>query len=293
MRGLKRLAEVLSTVAAHDGTNSTIIKGVFINRSSTTDVPRQANDQPFFCVVAQGGKDVLVNSRPYHCFPGKYLLCTLGVPMSGQVTQASSKRPYLGLSLILDFSEIASIIRDADLRKPVRQITPPAISAHTIDENLLDAVVRLAELLLIPEQAPFFAPLIRREIYYKLLVNGNHALIQRMTDQNSKAQRVLSGLAWLKQNATRDVRMTELARQLNMSTSSMNAWFRSVTAMSPLQFQKQLRLQEARLMMTSQNVDATTASLRVGYESVSQFNREYKRLFGAPPALDLQKLRGC
>lgn len=291
MTGLERLTKALSMLVSQDGTSTTEIKGVFLNRSSTTDVPRLADSQPFFCVVAQGAKDVLVNAHPYRCFPGNYLLCTLGVPISGQVVEASPGKPYFGVSIVLDFNEIASVLRDADLRTPLPKVVDPAISAHALDDELLDAVTRLAELLRKPDQVSFLAPLIMREIYYKLLISDNHALLRRMLDHNTKVQRVLSGLAWLKQNATRNVRMTELARHLNMSTSSMNAWFRDVTSMSPLQFQKQLRLQEARLMMTSENVDVTTASSRVGYDSPSQFNREYKRFFGAPPSYDVKRLR--
>ena len=287
MTGLEKLTTTLSMVVPQDGTSAAEIKGVFLNRSSTTDVPRLTDSQPFFCVVAQGAKDVLVNAHPYRCFPGNYLLCTLGVPISGQVVEASPGKPYFGVSIVLDFNEIASVLRDADLRRPLEQIVDPAISAHALDNELLDAVTRLAELLRKPDQIPFLAPLIMREIYYRLLISDNHALLRRMLDQNTKVQRVLSGLAWLKKNATRNVRMTELARHLNMSTSSI----RDVISMSPLQFQKQLRLQEARLMMISENIDVTTASARVGYDSPSQFNREYKRFFGASPSYDIKRLR--
>ena len=292
MTRLERLTKVLSLFISQDGTSTTEIKGVFLNRSSTTDVPRLTDSQPFFCVVAQGAKDVLVNAYPYRCFPGNYLLCTLGVPISGQVIKATPSKPYFGVSIVLDFSEIASVLRDADIERPLQNVVDPAISAHALNDDLLDAVTRIAELLLKPDQVSFLAPLIMREIYYKLLISEDKALLHRMLDQNTKVQRVLAGLAWLKQNATKNLRMTELAQHLNMSTSSMNEWFRDVTSMSPLQFQKQLRLQEARLMMTSENVDVTTASSRVGYDSPSQFNREYKRFFGAPPSYDIKRLRG-
>lgn len=164
---------------------------------------------------------------------------------------------------------------------------------HRMTDDLLDAVVRLAEMLHAPEQVPRMAPIIRREIYYRVLTSGNQMIVRRMADQNGTTQRVLDGLAWLKENATPNIRMTELADRLHMSTSSMNAWFRTVTDMSSPHFQKQLRLQEARLVMMADNVDVTTASLRVGYESASQFNREYKRFFGALPYRDVQELRAA
>ena len=291
MRNLVDLASSLEKVIVKDGVIASSIDGIYLTRSSSTDVPRQASNQPVFCIVAQGAKELIVNAQPYRCFPGNYLLCTLGIPMSGQITKASADQPYIGLSMVLNFTEIASVVHDAGLSGTGGHQRGLAVAAYNMKDDLLDAVVRLAEVLETPEHAPVMAPIIRREIYYKLLMSENQLLLRRMADQNGKTQRVLSGLAWLKENATRNIRMTELADRLHMSTSSMNAWFRNVTDMSPLQFQKQLRLQEARLMMTADNVDVTTASLRVGYESASQFNREYKRFFGAPPHKDVQRLR--
>ena len=293
MRSLVDLAGSLAEVITKDGVLSTSVDGVYLTRSSETDVPRQASNQPLFCIVAQGAKELIVNAQPYRCFPGNYLLCTLGIPMSGRITKASKEQPYLCLSMVLDFTEIASVILDAGLSGASDYQRGTAVAAYKMTDDLLDAVVRLAEVLQTPEHLPVMAPVIRREIYYRLLMSKNQMLLRRMADQNGKTQRVLSGLAWLKQNATRNIRMTELADRLNMSTSSMNAWFRNVTDMSPLQFQKQLRLQEARLLMTTEDVDVTTASLRVGYESASQFNREYKRFFGAPPHQDVQRLKGA
>ncbi len=291
MRSLVDLADSLGKVILKDGVAAASIDGVYLTRSSTTDVPRQASNQPVFCIVAQGAKELMVNAQPYRCFPGNYLLCTLGIPMSGQITRASAEQPYLGLSMVLNFTEIASVVRDAGLSGAGGHQRSAAVAAYKMDASLIDAVARLAEVLQSPDQIPIMAPILRREIYFKLLTSENQTLLRRMGDQNGKTQRVLTGLAWLKENATRNIRMTELADRLHMSTSSMNAWFRNVTDLSPLQFQKRLRLQEARLMMTAENVDVTTASLRVGYESASQFNREYKRFFGAPPLQDVQRLR--
>ncbi len=291
MRSLTDLASSLGTLIPKDGVMAAVVDGVYLTRSSTTDVPRQASNQPVFCVVAQGAKELMVNAQPYRCFPGNYLLCTLGIPMSGKITKASEDAPYLGMSMVLDFAEIAAVMRDAGLSGASDQQRCTAVAVYKMMDDLLDAVGRLADVLQQSEHLPVMAPMIRREIYYRLLMGENQILLRRMVDQNGKTQRVLSGLAWLKENATRNIRMTELADRLHMSTSSMNAWFRNVTDMSPLQFQKQLRLQEARLMMTADDVDVTTASLRVGYESASQFNREYKRFFGAPPYQDVQRLK--
>jgi len=167
----------------------------------------------------------------------------------------------------------------------------PGLMVGSMDEDLLDAVIRLAELLKKPAQIPILSPLIRREIFYELLLSEQSGLLRRMVADNGKVQRVAAGLAWLRRNIARPIRMEELAREMRMSPSAMHSWFRAVTSMSPLQFQKQLRLQEARRLLLSESIDAGAASRRVGYESASQFSREYRRLFGSPPLRDIERLR--
>jgi len=160
-----------------------------------------------------------------------------------------------------------------------------------LEDDLLDAVIRLISLLKKPTHIPILAPLVRREIFYRLLLSEQSGTLRRMTAKNSQVQRIAAGLEWLKKNATKPIRMDELAREVNMSPSTMHFWFKAVTTMSPLQFQKQLRLQEARRILLSETTDATTTSQRVGYESPSQFSREYNRLFGLPPLRDIARIR--
>ncbi len=163
----------------------------------------------------------------------------------------------------------------------------------SMDDDLLDAVIRLTALLKKPNQIAVLAPLVRREIFYKLLLSEQGGLLRRMTADGGKIQRVAAGLAWLRRNVARPIRMEELAREMRMSPSGMHSWFRAVTSLSPLQYQKQLRLQEARRILFSDALDAATVSRQVGYESPSQFNREYRRFFGSPPMRDIERLRAA
>jgi transcriptional regulator GlxA family with amidase domain len=160
-----------------------------------------------------------------------------------------------------------------------------------MDDELMDAVLRLTSLLRKPAQIPILAPLIRREIFYKLLLSEQGGLLRRMMLDSGNFQKVAAGLAWIRENLTRPIRMEELAREILMSPSTMYSCFRATTSMSPLQYQKQLRLQEARRLMIAESLDAATVGLRIGYRSASQFSREYRRLFGAPPMQDIKRLR--
>ena len=183
---------------------------------------------------------------------------------------------------MLDLEEISSLMREADLPREVAPPLRPGLAVGSMDDDLMDAVIRLSDLLRKPAQIAVLAPLIRREIFYRLLLSEQGGLLRRIAADSGKVQRVAAGLAWLKRNLERHIRMEELAREMQMSPSAMHTWFRAVTSMSPLQYQKQLRLQEARRILLSESLDAGTASRRVGYESASQFSREYRRFFGNP-----------
>ena len=291
MPGMSRLVKVIGEMCPREGSHATQIEGLYLTRSSTTEVPRNTLHRAVFCVVAQGSKCTLLNEQRFVYDPNKYLLVSLDLPLVGQIEEASPAKPFLGLSMVLDFDEIGSLMREADLPHESASPLRPGLMVGSLDEDLLDAVIRLAELLKKPGQIPILAPLVRREIFYKLLLSEQGGLLRRMAADNGKVQRVAAGLAWLRRNVARPIRMEELAREMRMSPSAMHSWFRAVTSMSPLQFQKQLRLQEARRMLLSESIDAGTASRRVGYESTSQFSREYRRFFGAPPLRDIERLR--
>ncbi len=285
------LAEIIQGQCQRDGSPETAIRGLFLTRYSTTEVPRTSVSQAVFCVVAQGSKSTLLNDQRFVYNPGKYLLVSLDLPLVGQIEQASRAKPFLGLSLVLDLEEISSLMREADLPQEVAPPLRPGLAVGSMDDDLMDAVIRLSELLRKPAQIAVLAPLIRREIFYRLLLSEQGGLLRRIAADSGKVQRVAAGLAWLKRNLERPIRMEELAREMKMSPSAMHTWFRAVTSMSPLQYQKQLRLQEARRILLSESLDAGTASRRVGYESASQFSREYRRFFGNPPMQDIEHLR--
>ena len=287
------LAEMIHELCPRDGSHETAVEGLFLTRCSTTEVPRNSLQTAVFCVVAQGAKSILLNEKHFFYDRNKYLLVSLDLPLVGQIEEATVAKPFLGMSLVLDFEEVGSLMRETALPHESAPPLRPALMIGSMDDDLLDAVIRLTALLKKPDQIAVLAPLVRREIFYKLLLSEQGGLLRRMTADGGKIQRVASGLAWLRRNVARPIRMEELAREMRMSPSGMHSWFRAVTSMSPLQYQKQLRLQEARRMLFSDALDAATVSRQVGYESPSQFSREYRRFFGSPPMRDIERLRSA
>ena len=285
------LAALIGKLCTADGSHRTEIDGLWLTRFSTTETPRSSLSSAVFCVVAQGAKSTQQNGQRYFYDASRYLLVPLDLPLTGQIEEASRKRPFLGLTLVLDFDELSAVVQDAGLGAATPAAADAGLTVQAMDEELLDAVTRLVRLLRTPALVPMLAPLIRREIYYRLLMSAQRSLLLRVLAEHGKTRRIAAGLDWLRRNAARTIRMEELARELHMSPSTMHSWFREVTAMSPLQFQKQLRLQEARRLMLAEGVDANGAGRRVGYESASQFTREYKRFYGAPPMRDVAALR--
>ena len=290
---MTHLAGLIQELCPREGSHATGIEGLFLTRYSTTEVPRTSLHQAVFCVVAQGVKSIVLNEQRFLYDQHKYLLVSLDLPLVGQIEEASRDKPFLGLSLVLEFDEIASLMRESDLPHESGPPLRPGLMIGSMDENLLDAVTRLTSLLEKPNQLAILAPLVRREIFYKLLLSEQGGMLRRMVADGGKVQRVAAGLAWLRRNAARPIRMEELAREMRMSPSAMHSWFRAVTSLSPLKYQKQLRLQEARRMLLSDALDAASVSRHVGYESASQFSREYRRFFGAPPMQDIKCIRAA
>ncbi len=291
MERIEQLAALIAELKENEGTCTTAIPGLYLSRLSTLSVPPNTVDRAVFCVVAQGVKSIQISNKRYLYDRSKYLVVSMDLPLVGQVVEATRDKPFLGLSMELDYSEISSLILQAALPDQSDTLEQQSLFISPLDANLLDALVRLICLLKKPTQIPILAPLIRREIFYHLLLGDQSGFLHRMTAENSKVRRIAVGLEWLKKNVARPIRMEELAREVNMSPSTMHAWFKAVTTMSPLQYQKQLRLQEARRILLSETIDATAVSYRVGYESPSQFSREYRRLFGSPPLRDIERLR--
>jgi AraC-like DNA-binding protein len=220
-----------------------------------------------------------------------FLITSVDLPTVTQVTKATPEKPYLGLVFKLDRREISQLMADSNLPLPREQQASRGMATGKVTLPLLTAFQRLIDLLDEPMDIPILAPIIQREIYYRLLVSDQGARLRQIVSVGSQSHQIARAIDWLKGNFTQSLRIDDLAAKAHMSASTFHHHFRSVTAMSPLQFQKWLRLTEARRLMLTENHDAATAAFQVGYESPSQFSREYSRLFGAPPSRDITYLR--
>lgn len=248
---------------------------------------------PAFCVIAQGSKEVFVGAERYRYDPAHYLLTTVELPVVSQVLTASKEQPYLSLRLQLDPALVGAVLVEANLPPPRGEGEVKAIDVSPLDANLLDAVVRLVRLLDTPSDARFLAPPITREIIYRLLLGAQGPRLRQIAILAGDTHRIARAVDLLRQNYREPLRIERIAQALGMSISGLHHQFKAVTAMSPLQYQKRLRLQEARRLMLSERLDAAGAGARVGYDDAAHFNREYKRLFGLPPMRDIERLRNA
>jgi AraC-like DNA-binding protein len=225
-----------------------------------------------------------------YCFaPGHHLVSSLEHPIAARIVGATSAKSCLGLRLCFDPAAIGPLIDEAGLTAPAQGPSERGLYLAPTPSCLLDAVLRLVRLLRRPVEIPVLAPMIEREILFRLLLEESSAVLHRMAQAESPPQRIAAAIVWLRRHFRESFRFDDLARQASMSTSSFHQWFRDITGMSPLQFQKQLRLQEARSILRKERKDVGTVSRRVGYESSSQFSREYSRLFGNPPVQEISK----
>jgi AraC-like DNA-binding protein len=285
------LARAIAQVAQTDGDHNTTIPALTLHR-------RRSPTEPLHCiynlglgVVAQGEKQVLLGGESIDYGPGQSMLTTVDLPVVAHVTRASAREPFLGMMLTLDVRFIVQVASEMDIPRPQRDDTYRSISFEALDAALLDALVRLVKLLGEPTLLPRLAPLIQQEIATRLLIGPHGPQLRRLVTSGSPNQQIAKAVAWLKQNFVEALHVDDLAERAHMSPSTFRQHFRALTGVSPLQYQKQLRLQEARQLMVNENLDAGSAAGRVGYESASQFSREYSRLFGAPPQRDIRRLR--
>jgi len=269
----------------------TTIPGLTLSRRDEPSQPVSIMYEPRICVIAQGAKRVLLGDEPYVYDAHHFLITSVDLPTVVQVIKASKEKPYLGLILKLDQRELSQLMVDSNLPPPRPQQSSRGMATGEVTQPLLAAFQRLIDLLDEPKDIPILAPIIEREIFYRLLVGDQGSRLRQMASVGSQSQQISRAIDWLKGNFTRPLRIDNLASHVNMSTSTFHHHFREVTAMSPLQYQKWLRLNEARRLMLAEKQDATTAAFQVGYESPSQFSREYSRLFGAPPLRDVTSLR--
>ena len=286
----EELAERIARAVRDDGTTQPL-PGLHLNRSSLSQAPLYSVMEPSVCVIAQGSKEILLGESRYRYDPSHYLLSTIELPRASRVLEASKERPYLSLRLELAPALVGSVLVEAGHPSPPGHADVRAISVSPLDGNLLDAFARLLRLLDTPAEARILMPLITREIVYRLLMGEQGGRLRHLTVLGGYIPHIARAVERLRQDFDKPLRIETLAREMGMSVSGFHHHFKAVTAMSPLQFQKQLRLQEARRLMLGEDLDAASAAHRVGYNDASHFNREYKSLFGVPPMRDIQRLR--
>jgi AraC-like DNA-binding protein len=286
----KELVALINRITrGQDGSIETPVPGLFVHCISKPDGPKHALQTPAFGLIAQGSKRVMLGDEIYVYDPMHYLVSSVDLPVCGQVRLTSENEPYLGLRLDLSLDEIGDLIRDEKLPAKANAPASRGVYVSRIAMPVLEPVLRLLRLLDTPEDIPIMAPMVKREIFYRLLVNGEGARLRQIALQDSHTQRIAKAISALRINYAQSLRIEDMARAVHMSVSSFHHHFKAVTAMSPLQYQKQLRLQEARRQMLMAGADVASAAHSVGYESPSQFAREYGRMFGVPPLRDKRR----
>lgn len=288
---ISSLARAIEGIAKSDGDYQTTVPGLSLHRRKSPTEPLHCIFNLGLGVVAQGHKQALVGDEVVTYGPGESMLTSIELPVISHVTQASSQAPLLGMMLTLDSQEIIETAAEMRLPPPTRGESHRPIGIEQLDDQLAGALTRLVELLRQPLLVNFLAPLIRREVVIRLLLGPHGPQLRHLATDGSPSQQISKAVAWLKQNFAEAVHVDELAKRVHMSPSTFRQHFRAMTGTSPLQYQKQLRLQEARQLMLNQDIDAGSAGGLVGYESASQFSREYSRLFGAPPQQDVRRMR--
>jgi len=289
-KALASLAKRIARWTAEQDHLATAIPALGLRRYEAPTEPTSYVHEPSICLSAQGSKRVVLGEDVFIYDAHHFLISSVDLPVMAQVIDATREKPYLGLMLKLDQREIAQLMVDSNLPPPRAQASR-AIAISEVSLALLDAFQRLVDLLETPEDIPVLAPLIQREILYRLLMSDQGPRLRQIGAAGSQSQQIARAIEWLKGNFKQPLRVDDLASHARMSTSNFHHHFRALTAMSPLQFQKWLRLHEARLLMLTERLDAATAAFQVGYESPSQFSREYSRLFGAPPLRDIKGLQ--
>lgn len=285
------LAALIGRFATSDGVHATPIPRLNLIRSSQPTEPLHVLHEPALCLIAQGRKQVMLGSEIYRYDAAQYLVVSIDLPVVGQVIEATPEEPYLCVKLELDPAAIGALMLEAAPALGQETRPGPGLMLSPVTPALLDAAVRLARLLASPADIPVLAPLAEREILYRLLTGGQADRLRQIAMAESKLQQVNRAIGWIKRNYREAFSIEIVAAEARMSPSALHQHFKAVTAMSPLQYQKQLRLQEARRLILANAYDAASAGFEVGYDSPSQFSREYSRLFGAPPLRDAARLR--
>jgi AraC-like DNA-binding protein len=288
---LEQLKAQLAPYMPAYGVIESVIPDLVLYRSEVTTELTPVIYEPSLCIVLQGEKEVYLSNDRIVYDPLSYLLVPVTVPASGKVTKASPKMPYLALRLTIDLKELADLVIDLGGRVERSKEQVKAMSVGRVDEGLLSAIARLLQLLDKPSDIPVLYPLLKREILYRLLLGDLGSQLRDFMLLDSQGHRISKVIEVLRKKYNEPLRIKDLADEVHLSESALFQAFKAVTGMSPLQYQKKLRLNEARRIMLHEGIEAATASYKVGYESPSQFSREYSRLFGAPPKADIERMR--
>jgi AraC-like DNA-binding protein len=293
-RALEWRAELARSIALFVGSAEkrvTEIPGLTLHRRAEPTVPCSGTYEPGVIVVAQGRKRVDLGKNTFYYGASRYLLTAIDLPIVSQVVEASEATPCLAMSLRLEMSMVREFVAREEISVPVATADSPAMITGELTVEFLDACLRLLKLMDRPQDIPFLSGLIQREIIYRVLRGPEGARLRAIGTLGDQSNRTAKAIAWMRANYAKPLRVEELAHIAGMGTSTLHHHFRALTAMSPLQYQKQLRLQAARGRMLVDGLDAASAAFEVGYESASQFNREYSRFFGQPPMRDVRTLR--
>jgi len=285
------LAALLDRRTVTDGGHATAIRELTLYRFSNPTEPAHILQQPAVYVVVQGRKQVTVGDETYVYDPSQYLAVSLELPAVGRVIVASPEKPYLCLTLNVDARELAALIVETGLPASRDDHDGRALYVSPLESPLLEGLLRLVRLLDAPQDIPVLAPLILRELHYRLLQGEQHGRLAEMAIGDGRLRRVARAITWIKGHFAEPMRIEALAKLVNLSPSALHSHFKAVAAMSPIQYQKRLRLQEARRRLLSGATSAEAVADDVGYASASQFSREYVRLFGQPPRRDAERVR--
>jgi len=289
-KGPVSLAERIARWTEGKNRFDTPVQGLNLHRWDRPTEPTSYMLAPSICLIGQGRKRLFLGEDTYVYDAHRFLITSVDLPVVTQIIEASSEKPYLGLTMELDLRVISQLMLDNHMPSTRPTKDRLGIAVSEISMPLRDAFNRLLDLLDHPDDIRAIAPLIQQEIFYRLLMGEQGPRLRQITSIGNHGYQIARAIDWLKENFSRPVKVEELASKAGLSVSAFHNHFRSMTAMSPLQFQKKMRLNEARRLMLTEHLDASKAAFEVGYESPSQFSREYSRLFGAPPMRDIKNV---
>lgn len=285
------LALTISSLMGNLNQLNTPISGLRLSRWCTPTEPASYMHSPSICLIAQGEKCVVVGEESYIYDPSHFLISSVDLPVVANITEATETFPFLGLVMELDLSVMSQLIVDSQMALNQMHKAHKAMAIGEVTLPIINAFQRLLDLIDEPESIKILEPIIKKEIFYRLLMTNQGMRLSQMVTAGSHSHHIAKAIDWLKACYAEPLNVNVLASESGMSKSAFYSHFRSITAMTPLQFQKRLRLNEARRLMLTENLDAVTTTFKVGYESSSQFNREYSRMFGHPPARDIKIFR--